>query len=46
MGSIYPFIAEINGVVVGYSDLQSDGFIDHFFFHHEYQGMGVGKALI
>ncbi len=46
MDSINPSIAEINGVVVGYSDLQSDGFIDHFFCHHEYQGMGIGKALM
>lgn len=46
MDGINPFIAEINGVVVGYSDLQNDGFIDHFFCHHEYQGMGVGKALM
>ncbi|WP_299003775.1 GNAT family N-acetyltransferase [uncultured Shewanella sp.] len=46
MDRIAPFIAEIQGVIVGYADLQEDGYIDHFFCHHEYQGMGVGKALM
>ncbi len=46
MNGLSPFVAEINGVIVGYTDLQSDGLIDHFFCHHEYQGQGVGKALM
>ncbi|WP_371188778.1 GNAT family N-acetyltransferase [Thalassotalea maritima] len=46
MQRLSPFIAEIDGVIVGYSDLQTDGLIDHFFCHHEYQGQGVGKALM
>ncbi|WP_299494376.1 GNAT family N-acetyltransferase [uncultured Shewanella sp.] len=46
MDKIAPFIAEINGVIVGYADLQADGYIDHFFCHHQYQGVGVGKALM
>lgn len=46
MEELQPFIAEIDGVIVGYSDLQSDGLIDHFFCHHAYQGGGVGKALM
>jgi putative acetyltransferase len=41
-----PFVAEIEGVIVGYTDLQPSGLIDHFFCHHEYQGQGVGKALM
>lgn len=41
-----PFIAEIDGVIVGYTDLQDDGLIDHFFCHFEYQGQGVGRALM
>ena len=46
MDGLSPFIAEIEDVVVGYTDLQSDGLIDHFFCHHEYQGRGVGRALM
>ena len=41
-----PFVAEIDGVTVGYADIQSDGYIDHFFCHFDYQGQGVGKALM
>ncbi|MGV2988111.1 GNAT family N-acetyltransferase [Vibrio sp. E150_011] len=46
MNGLNPFVAEIDGIVVGYTDLQPDGLIDHFFCHHKYQGMGVGKTLM
>lgn len=46
MAGLSPFVAEIDEVIVGYTDLQSDGLIDHFFCHHEYQGRGVGRALM
>lgn len=46
MDAIQPYIAEIEGQVVGYCDLQSDGLIDHFFCHHEYQGQGIGRDLM
>ena len=46
MNGLQPFVAELDGRVVGYTDLQPSGLIDHFFCHHEYQGKGVGKALM
>ncbi len=46
MKGLAPFVAQINEAIVGYTDLQSDGLIDHFFCHHEYQGQGVGRALM
>ncbi len=46
MKGINPFVAEIDGVAVGYTDLQASGLIDHFFCHHEYQRQGVGGALM
>ncbi|MFM2611698.1 GNAT family N-acetyltransferase [Vibrio campbellii] len=46
MISIQPFVAELDGVIVGYSDVQPSGLGDHFFCHHEYQGQGVGRALM
>lgn len=41
-----PFVALIDDKIVGFADLQSDGYIDHFFCHTEYQGVGVGSALM
>ncbi|PSV18865.1 GNAT family N-acetyltransferase [Photobacterium kishitanii] len=46
MSGLSPFVAEIDNIIVGYTDLQPNGLIDHFFCHHEYQGRGVGKALM
>ena len=46
MSDIEPFIAEIDGKIVGYADLQNDGLIDHFFCHHENQRQGIGTALM
>ncbi len=45
-----PFVAEIvddqASVLAGYTDLQDDGLIDHFFVHHKYQRRGVASALM
>ncbi len=46
MNNLSPFIAQINGVIVGYTDLQANGLINHFFCHHKYQGIGIGRALM
>lgn len=46
MRSIRPFVVEVDGNIVGYSDLQSDGLIDHFFVHHEWQRRGIGRVLM
>lgn len=46
MSDIEPFIAEVDGIIVGYADLQNDGLIDHFFCHQNYQRQGVGRALM
>ena len=46
LSRLSPFIAEIDGTIVGYADLQVDGLIDHFYCHYQYQGQGVGRALM
>jgi len=46
MQAIQPFVAELDGRIAGYTDLQKDGLIDHFFCHKDYQKQGVGKALM
>jgi putative acetyltransferase len=41
-----PFVAELDGALAGYADLQADGFIDHFFVSPSYARRGVGAALM
>ena len=31
--TIKPFVAIVNNQIVGYADIQEDGYIDHFFCH-------------
>ncbi|MGX5665861.1 GNAT family N-acetyltransferase [Rhizobium daejeonense] len=40
------WVAEIGGVVAGFSDLEADGHIDMMFVHPEFGGRGVATALI
>lgn len=46
MRSLSPFVAESEGVIVGYGDVQPSGLIDHFFVSAEYGRQGVGNALM
>jgi putative acetyltransferase len=46
ISSINPFVAVLDNEIVGYADIQDDGYIDHFFCHWNHQGKGIGKALI
>lgn len=41
-----PWVAERDGVIAGYADLQADGYIDQFFVAAEAAGRGVGTALM
>jgi putative acetyltransferase len=44
--AIHPFVAEVDGGVVGYADLQATGYIDHFFVAGPWARRGVGAALM
>jgi len=41
-----PYVAIINDRVVGFAEFESDGHIDCFYCHHDYQGLGIGSALM
>ena len=43
---INPFVAELEGTLVGYADIQHNGYIDHFFVSGRYPRQGIGKALM
>jgi putative acetyltransferase len=40
------FVAEIGGVIAGFTDLESDGHIDLFYINPDFQRRGVARALI
>ena len=42
---IDPFVVIKEGSIIGYADIQPDGYIDHFYCHHEFQGQRVGSTL-
>lgn len=44
--ALHPFVAELDGAIAGYADLQDDGLIDHFYVSPDYARRGVGAALM
>jgi putative acetyltransferase len=43
---IKPFVAELDDQIVGYADLQSSGYIDHFFVSGNHPRRGIGAMLM
>lgn len=41
-----PYVCVCDGVIVGFADLQTSGYIDPLFVHHAWQRKGVGRQLI
>jgi putative acetyltransferase len=46
MRGINPFVAEIEGQLVGYVDVQEHGYIDHFFVSGRHPRRGIGRSLM
>lgn len=42
----HPWVAELDGRIAGYADLQTSGYIDQFFVAGDCTGRGVGSALM
>ena len=40
------WVAEIDGVLAGFTDLEPDGHVDMMFVHPDHQGCGVAGALL
>ena len=46
MRAINPFVADLNAQVVGYADIQPNGYIDHFFVSGLHPRQGIGSQLM
>jgi putative acetyltransferase len=46
MRGIAPFVAERDGTIVGYADVQENGYIDHFFVAGAVVRQGIGSRLM
>lgn len=44
--STNPFVALENGQIVGFAELEKNGHINKFYCHYEWQGQGIGTALM
>jgi putative acetyltransferase len=42
----HAYVVEIDYELVGFADITKDGYLDRFFVHKDYQGLGVGKLLL
>ncbi|NYT59310.1 GNAT family N-acetyltransferase [Alcaligenaceae bacterium] len=46
MRELQPFVVEVDGDIAGYADIQTNGYIDHFFVSGAYPRQGVGTQLM
>ena len=46
LGKVKPFVAEIDGITVGFAEFEENGHIDCFYVHHQCQNMGIGSNLM
>ena len=42
----YTIIAEENGTIVGFGDMDDSGYLDRLYVHKDYQGQGVATAIV
>ncbi|NJO27220.1 MAG: GNAT family N-acetyltransferase [Richelia sp. SL_2_1] len=41
----FTYVADDNGTIAGFGELEADGHIDCFYCHKDYQRMGVGRKI-
>lgn len=44
--NLRPFVAEVDGTIVGYADIQPNVYIDHFFVSGTHTRQGIGTLLM
>ncbi|SEU01968.1 putative acetyltransferase [Lacrimispora sphenoides] len=41
----HTLVAEKNGMIVGFGDMDNTGYLDRLYIHKDYQGQGIATAL-
>lgn len=41
----YTIVAEIDGIIVGFGDIDKTGYLDRLFIHHNFQHKGIANAI-
>ena len=41
----HSFVAEMDGKIVGFADMDDTGYLGRLYVHKDHQGLGIGKAL-
>ncbi|MEH2265043.1 GNAT family N-acetyltransferase [Nostoc sp.] len=44
--SKFTYVAEENGKIIGFGELEANGHIDRFYCHKDFQRKGVGKKIL
>lgn len=40
------YIADLDGLIVGFADITQDGYVDHVYVHKDFQGQGIASDLL
>ena len=46
LSQMITFVAEIDGIIVGFADITHEGYLDHLFIHKNYQGRFIAVRLL
>ncbi|MBD2523183.1 GNAT family N-acetyltransferase [Nostoc sp. FACHB-133] len=46
LGSKFTYVAEENGKIIGFGELEANGHIDRFYCHKDFQRKGIGKKIL
>ena len=42
----FAYVADLNGLIVGFANLTAEGYLNRFYTHKDYQGQGIGSLLL
>lgn len=42
---LYTIVAEEDGLIIGYGNINTDGYIDHLYVHKDFQHMKIGSKI-